>query len=87
MDTIRTAYSTAYSRLLLLVKSGKIGNVVSIEATCTNIKYKDRSKSLLSWGVNALLPIFQILGTNYKDKTIITKYKDKAKKRRLLYAN
>lgn len=80
MDAIRTAYSTAYSRLLLLVKSGKIGNVVSIEATCTNMKYKDRSKSLLDWGANALLPIFQILGTNYKDKTIITKYKDKAKK-------
>jgi len=80
MDAIRTAYSTAYSRLLLLVKSGKIGNVVSIEATCTNMKYKDRSKSILDWGANALLPIFQILGTNYKNKTIITKYKDKAKK-------
>ena len=80
MDAIRTAYSTAYSRLLLLVKSGKIGNVVSMEATCTNMKYKDRSKSLLDWGANALLPIFQILGTNYKNKTIITKYKDKAKK-------
>ena len=29
MEAIRTAYATAYSRLLLLIKSGRIGNVVS----------------------------------------------------------
>lgn len=77
MDAIRTAYSTAYSRLLLLVKSGKIGNVVSVEATCTSIRYKTRNKSLLDWGANALLPVFDVLGTNYKNKTIITRYKNK----------
>ena len=61
------------------MKSGKIGNVVSVEATCTSLKYKKRAKSLLDWGSNALLPVFDILGTDYKDKTIITKYKDKEK--------
>ncbi len=77
MDAVRTAYSTAYSRMLLLVKSGKIGDVVSVDATCTSMKYIKRSKSLLDWGANAMLPVFDILGINYKDKTIITKYKDK----------
>lgn len=79
MDAIRTAYSTAYSRLLLLVKSGKIGDVVSVEATCTSLKYSKRAKSLLDWGANAMLPVFDILGTNYKSKTIISKFKDKNK--------
>ena len=31
MEAIKTAYSTAYNRLLLLLKSGKIGKVVSVE--------------------------------------------------------
>lgn len=77
MDAIRTAYSTAYARLLLLVKSGKIGDVVSVEATCTSMKYLKRTKSLLDWGANAMLPVFDILGTNYKSKTIISRFKDK----------
>ena len=31
MDAIKTAYSTAYNRLLLLLNSGKIGQVLSVE--------------------------------------------------------
>lgn len=38
MEAIKTAYSTAFSRLVLLVKAGKIGDVVSIDATCTSLK-------------------------------------------------
>ena len=38
MDAIKTAYAMAYSRLLLLVKTGNIGNVVSIDAVCTKLK-------------------------------------------------
>lgn len=72
MEAIRTAYSTAYSRLLLLLKAGKIGEVISVDATCSSIiNYK--KSSFCDWGPTTLLPIFQILGTNYKDKTIITK--------------
>ena len=37
MEAIRTAYSTAYERLVLLVKAGKIGKVLSIDATCTDM--------------------------------------------------
>ena len=72
MDSIKTAYSTAYNRLLLLLKGGKIGDVYSVDATCTSIReYDDNSwNSITTWAPTALLPIFQILGVDYKDKTI-----------------
>ena len=74
MEAIRTAYTTAYKRLALLSEIGKIGNVLSIEATCTSMRRNDPDHfaSLYEWGPNALLPVFQILGTNYQTKTIIT---------------
>lgn len=70
MDSLRTAYSTAYARMLLLVKGGRIGEVVSVDATCTNLKTNEDTaavsnlkwSSMTAWGPTALLPIFQILG-------------------------
>lgn len=84
MDAIRTAYSTAYYRLLLLVKSGIIGEVVSVDASCTTIRDQDLTKSeypnvwnsICAWGPTALLPIFQILGTDYKIKHITSRIAD-----------
>ena len=38
MEAIKTAYSTAYYRLLLLAKSGRIGKVVSVDAACTRLE-------------------------------------------------
>ena len=72
MDSIKTAYSTAYNRLLLLMKGGNIGNIYSIDATCTSLRdFDDNSwNSISSWAPTALLPIFQILGIDYKNKTI-----------------
>ena len=87
MDGIKTAYSTAYSRLLLLVKSGKIGDVLSVDATCTSMKdiadneFMDKSwNSICAWGPTALLPIFQILGTNYKTKNVVSQITNKKTK-------
>ena len=37
MDAIKTAHAMAYSRLVLLVKSGVIGRVVSIDANCSGM--------------------------------------------------
>lgn len=74
MDSIKTAYSLAYQRLILLLKTGKIGKIVSVDATCTSLKdYDLNNEKLLSsrwgsysaWGPTALLPIFQLLGTDY----------------------
>ena len=82
MDAIRTAYSIAFSRLLLLIKGGRIGDVVSVDATCTSLKDLNESEinnkneawgSLCSWGPASLLPIFNLLGTNYSQKTISSK--------------
>lgn len=74
MESIKTAYSTAYNRLLLLIKGGVIGDIYSVDAICTSIREHDNysRNSIGSWGPLALLPIFQILGVNYLDKTINT---------------
>ena len=82
MSGIKTAYSTAYYRLLLMVKSGEIGNVLSVETTCTSLSessklsnYSENNiwSAMDAWGATALMPIFQVLGTNYVNKTIISK--------------
>ncbi len=79
MDAIRTAYSTAFSRLLVLVKSGRIGEIVSVDATCTSLRDVNYVKeldhdqawnSIYTWGPAALLPVFYLLGTEYAQKTI-----------------
>ena len=74
MEAIKTAYATAFTRLVLLIKSGRIGDVVSIDATCTSLK-KNQSdwNGLFEWGPTAMLPIFQILGTSIKDYRIVTR--------------
>ena len=82
MSALKTAYATAYYRLLLLIKSGRIGDVMSASAVCTSLaqqKYiKKHSEldvwgSMAAWGANAMLPIFQILGTDYVSKNTIRK--------------
>ncbi|MCR5667410.1 MAG: Gfo/Idh/MocA family oxidoreductase [Eubacterium sp.] len=79
MEAIRTAYITAYLRMLLLIKSSKIGKVISVDATCTSLTStksvgnNPRWSSLEAWGPTALLPVFQILGTDYSSKDIFVK--------------
>ena len=79
MDAIKTAYSMAYNRLILLLKGGKIGRIVSVDSVCTSLidlqdsDYKDlqhKWNSICAWGPTALLPVFQLLGYEYKVKTI-----------------
>lgn len=82
MSGIKTAYSTAYYRLVLMVKSGEIGKVLSVETTCTSLSESSKLSNYFenniwsamdAWGATALMPIFQVLGTNYVNKTIISK--------------
>ena len=89
MDGIKTAYSTAYNRILLMARDGRIGKIVSVDATCTSLfdeNYGNEEKqlnnwnSIYTWGPIGLLPVFQILGTNYVSKSMITKFMDKEKK-------
>lgn len=87
MEALKTAYSTAYNRLLLLIQSGKIGRVVSVDATCTSLRDVDPEdsafghiwNSICSWGPTAMLPVFQILGTAYDNAVISSLFLDKEK--------
>lgn len=88
MPGIKTAFSTAYYRLVLLVKSGRIGKPISIDSTCTSMRFFNPNdekaletdwNSICSWGPVALLPVFQILGTKYSHSEIITSFANKAK--------
>lgn len=72
MDGIKTAYSLAFNRMMLLIKGGIIGDVLSVDATCTSLTDITPQNlpshlwnSICAWGPTALLPIFKILGTDY----------------------
>lgn len=74
MDAIKTAYATAYNRMILMAKDGRIGDIVSIDSTCTSLSDRDGGgfdnkwawDSSCAWGPTALLPILQLLGTTPK---------------------
>ena len=85
MDAIKTAYGMAYNRLILLLKGGKIGRIVSVDSICTSLsdlqnsdltKLEYKWNSICAWGPTALLPIFQLLGPNYKCKQITSSFID-----------
>ena len=77
MESLRTAYSTAYARMLLLIKGGKIGDVISIDATYTSLRTNSSAgenwSGMTAWGPTAMLPVFQILGTKYDDILITSR--------------
>ena len=86
MDAIKTAYSTAYERLLLMVKGGKIGKVIAVDAVCTSLRdgisidgvdLTKKWNSMCGWAPAAMLPVFQVFGTDYKDKVFYTKFQNK----------
>lgn len=88
MDALRTAYAMAYRRLLLLAKSGVIGKVCSVDSSITVQRDTELKgdelinvrNSISTWGANALLPVFQLLGTGYVSKRIITHIENEALK-------
>lgn len=86
MDAIKTAYSTAFERLIFWAKGGKIGKVVSVDAVCTSLRDVDSVtgddsspnwNSICAWAPTAMLPVFQIFGTDYKNLIFYTKFLDK----------
>ncbi len=88
MEAMKTAYSTAYNRLQLLVKGGRIGRILSIDATCTSMRdisglsneeLKKSWNSMYAWGPTAILPVFQVLGTDYKECRIYSCFADEGK--------
>ncbi len=88
LEGIKTAYSTAYYRLILLVKSGRIGKPISISSTCTSMRFFNPNddklletdwNSICSWGPAALLPVFQLLGVSTYKRDIVTSFANKDK--------
>lgn len=80
---IKTAYSTAYARMILMAKTGKIGDIVSIDAVCTSLQDDLTKKemqhtwnSITAWGPTAMLPIYQLLGTECQEKHIVSRLLD-----------
>ena len=78
MEAIKTAYATAYQRMLLLLKSGMIGDIVCVDATCTSLSQRSADieldwNGICEWGPTALLPVFQILGTQWEDYSVVVK--------------
>lgn len=83
MEGIKTAFSTAYERLVLLAKSGKIGDIISVDSVCTSMRApiggaRETWNSISEWGPFAMLPVFQLLGTGYRRKVITTKFADES---------
>lgn len=72
MDAVKTRFFPGYKHLLLLIKSGKIGDVkdidVSISQNLQGINYEEISPyegAIYTLSGYSLLPIFQLLGENY----------------------
>ena len=83
MDSIKTAYSAAYYHLLLMLKTGVIGDIISVDATSTSLvdvqgleNLSEEWSSFTSWGPASLMAIYQILGTDVRKFDFVTKYKD-----------
>lgn len=73
MEANKTAHCPAFNHLVVMIKSGVIGEVVDIEASVSQLLDKtgrefDSNQSggaLFEQGSTVLLPIFKLLGTNY----------------------
>ena len=68
----------AFNRLVLMAKSGEVGNIKAVEATCTQMTpppvgyQKGGFGSMAVWGPFGLLSVFSILGTDYKKCDMVT---------------
>lgn len=75
MEANKTAHCPAFNHLMVMIKSGAIGEVVDIEASLSRL-LPDRTRrefdatqaggSMYESAVYPLLPIFKLLGTDYK---------------------
>lgn len=79
-EALKTAYSLAFQRLVVLLKGGVIGKIKSIEAACTSLEVKSSwydsfeagGGAMVSWAPYALLPVLNIFGNDYSDCRFIS---------------
>ena len=81
MEANKTAHCPAFNHLIVLIKSGLIGDVVDIEASLSQLldksgrefDAKQAGGALFEQGSYPLLPIFRLLGINYEDLTLFSR--------------
>ena len=86
MEANKTAHCPAFNHLIVMIKSGLIGEVVDIEASLSklwddNMKLrefdaKQAGGSLYELGSYPLLPIIRLLGTDVKSLNFYSRMKD-----------
>lgn len=81
MEANKTAHCPAFNHLVVLIKSGVIGDVVDIEASLSQLLDRTGREfdptqaggALFEQGSYPLLPIFKLLGINYDDLNIYSR--------------
>jgi len=84
MVALKTAYCPAFVHLVSLLKSGEIGEIVEVNASVTTLTDETSeklNKNYLGGSMNEnacfpLLPIFKLLGTDYKNINFYSKMKN-----------
>lgn len=86
MEANKTAHCPAFNHLMVMIKSGVIGEVVDVEASLSKLWDDDRSLrefdpeqaggSLYELGSYPLLPIIRLLGCKYENLNIYSRMKD-----------
>ena len=85
MEANKTAFCPAFNHLMVMIKSGVIGEVVDIDASLSKV-WGDKSLrefdaeqaggSLYELGSYPLLPIIKVLGVDYRNINIYSKMED-----------
>ena len=86
MEANKTAHCPAFNHLMVMIKSGVIGEVVDIEASLSKLwndqkslrefDSKQAGGSLYELGSYPLLPIIRLLGCQYENLNIYSRMKD-----------
>lgn len=83
MEANKTAHCPAFNHLMVMVKSGVIGEVVDVDASLSKLWDDDMSLrefdpsqaggSMYELGSYPLLPIFKLMGTNYENLNLYSR--------------
>lgn len=81
MEANKTAHCPAFNHLMVLIKSGLIGDVVDIEASLSQLLDKNGREfdpkqsggALFEQGSYPLLPIFKLMGIDYKNMDLYSR--------------
>ncbi len=86
MEANKTAHCPAFNHLMVMIKSGVIGEVVDVEASLSKLWDDDRTLrefdpqqaggSMYELGSYPLLPIMKLCGIHYENLTIYSRMKD-----------